>query len=80
MSTYEARKANTTRHDSLSHRLADISISRESVETALQRGRRERSLALWSMLQAVFGRPEGRDQDDRAELSAPADRCAPLAR
>ncbi|MGE0701204.1 MAG: hypothetical protein AB7O57_19070 [Hyphomicrobiaceae bacterium] len=31
------------------------------IEAAIQRGRRERSQAFWTMLQAIFGRPENRE-------------------
>ncbi|MFN3565602.1 MAG: hypothetical protein ACK4V1_06420, partial [Burkholderiaceae bacterium] len=37
----------------------------ELVEAAIERGRRERSLAIWSMLQAVFGRRAASDQKEK---------------
>jgi hypothetical protein len=33
----------------------------EALELMLNKARRERSLAFWTMLQAVFGRPEARE-------------------
>jgi hypothetical protein len=38
------------------------------VRAAIGRGRRERSLATWTMLQAVFGHPEARDGVELAEV------------
>ena len=41
-------------------------VTPEIVEAAMLRGRRERSLAFWAMLQSIFGRPEARDESHDA--------------
>jgi len=46
-------------------------VTPEVIEAAIQRGRRERSKAFWSLLEALFGRPGERgdavvDLDDRS--------------
>ncbi len=66
---------NTNHNESLSNTIASITVTPEIVEAAMQRGRRERSIAFWTMLQAVFGRPEGAN-----ESHAVGDRNAALAR
>lgn len=65
MSTYEARRACAARDGTASYPLAQVAVTPELVEAAIQRGRRERSLAMWSVLQAVFGRREARGQDEK---------------
>lgn len=53
------------------------SVTPEQVANAIARGRRERSVAFWTMLQTVFGRPEHRDAPH--DISATGDRnCAVL--
>lgn len=78
MSTYEVRCANVVRDGVRSYRPELSAATPERIEAAVQRGRRERSLAMWSILQAVFGRPEAREQD---EVTSPAaERSAGLTR
>jgi len=67
MSTYEARCASAARHEAPSLRSGVSVVTSQRIEAAIQRGRRQRSLAMWSMLQAVFGRPEAREQNDASE-------------
>jgi hypothetical protein len=59
-------------NESLSQLTGTSVVTREMIEAAIQRGRRERSQAFWTMLQTVFSRPEavedrhsGREVDDR---------------
>ena len=52
----------TNHHTSQSLLTGTSVVTPEIVEAAMQRGRRERSIAFWTMLQAVFGRPEGTDE------------------
>ncbi|MEZ5816072.1 MAG: hypothetical protein R3D44_03225 [Hyphomicrobiaceae bacterium] len=64
MSTYEARRdcrATTAFHHDVSQRPR---VTPEMVQAAIQRGRRERSQAMWAMLQAVFGRSDERDETE----------------
>jgi len=67
MSTYEARCGFTVSGMGASSPPAGASMTRQ-VRAAIGRGRRERSLATWTMLQAVFGRPEARDGVELAEV------------
>ncbi len=53
-------------------------VTPEQVANAIARGRRERSVAFWTMLQAVFGRPENRDASD--DLAAACDRNGAVLR
>jgi hypothetical protein len=53
-------------------------VSPEIIEAAMQRGRRERSKAFWTMLQAVFGRPDG--ANERHPDREVGDRSISLAR
>jgi hypothetical protein len=41
-------------------------VTPEIVEAAIRRGRYERSVAFWAVLEAIFGRPEQRDAGVRA--------------
>jgi hypothetical protein len=66
MSTYEARCGLTVSGKGASSPPAAGNLARQA-RIAIERGRRERSLATWSMLQAVFGRPEARDAGALAE-------------
>lgn len=75
MSTYEARCASA---GAASGPLAEQVVTPERIEAAILRGRRERSLAMWAMLQAVFGRPDARDRDEAARLDG--ERPVPMAR
>jgi hypothetical protein len=52
-------------------------VTPEVVAAAIQRGRRERSLAFWAMLEAVFSRPAVHEVD-RADVLC--DRTSPVAR
>jgi hypothetical protein len=49
-------------NESLSVLTGTSVVSADVIAAAMQRGRRERSKAFWTMLQAVFGRPEGADE------------------
>jgi len=64
MSTYEARCGLTVSGRGASVPARNLA---QQARIAIERGRRERSLATWSMLQAVFGRPEARDAGALAE-------------
>jgi len=52
----------TNNNENLSQLTGTSIVSREMIDAAMQRGRRERSKAFWSMLQTVFSRPEGADE------------------
>ncbi|MGE0765877.1 MAG: hypothetical protein AB7L90_05395 [Hyphomicrobiaceae bacterium] len=71
MSTYEARCATATRRGSFGvDGLAKSFVTPEQVDAAVLRGRRERSLAVWSVLRAVFGRPGLRDNSGHGAATA----------
>ncbi len=38
-------------------------VTAEKIEAAMQKGRRERSLAFWRMVQDIFGRSEDREAE-----------------
>lgn len=56
MSTYEARQGAAVRVVGARRGFERQVVTSEQIEAAMQRGRRERSLALWSVLRAVFAR------------------------
>jgi|LNFM01.1.fsa_nt_gb hypothetical protein len=41
-------------------------VTSEKIEAAMQKGRRERSLAFWRMIQDIFGRSEDREAEGDA--------------
>ncbi len=48
-----------------------LAPSPEAMERALNKARRERSLAFWTMLQAIFGRPDARETAETIASRAP---------
>jgi hypothetical protein len=53
-------------------RATALGVDPAVVAAAIERGRRERSLAFWAMLQAVFGRPENRDAGETSTTRDPS--------
>jgi hypothetical protein len=69
MSTYEARCGKAVTGNAAISTPAIGIASHRQADAVIRRGRKERSLAVWAMLQAVFGRPEARDQDEQLRVS-----------
>ena len=67
----------STKHTEITSLVGATVVTPDLIQAAMQRGRRERSLAFWAMMQAVFGR---RDEADHAHLPQASDRTAAIAR